>query len=267
MGPNAPKLGESCEIRWQAPGVRLYASPRPHRRPHFTGILTSVVKTVLLTFALLSCSLTMLGCDDFDSPAELKHNQIIAVQSTPASVALGETAELSLLLFDEEGAPISAPLATWSVEQPGAEPMGEISIAGDVVSYTAPATLIEAPAIVSIKLEVEVGDETLYATKFLPVGGPTLSNPVVTAITVNGEPQTSEVVLVAGSEVTLGIETEGALGSAPTFAWYARPGTIDEYRSAETTMVVPEAPGEGWLVVVVRDLPGIAFFSIPTRVE
>ena len=75
------------------------------------------------------------------------------------------------------------------------------------------------------------------------------------------------MVLAQGETVDLDVQLASDASDDATYAWYARPGTIDEYRSAPTTMLTPDEAGDGWLIVVIRDGGGIGYQSVPIRVE
>ncbi|MCP4445208.1 MAG: hypothetical protein GY811_07690 [Myxococcales bacterium] len=225
------------------------------------------MKSVILATTLLPCALAFVACDDFASPAELSRPQILAIQSEPASVSLGGSTELSLLLADENG-PVDGPEVTWSIQSDfGLTALGEIVVQDGVASYVAPETLSEAPALVSLEARLVQGGETLIGLKGILVGGPTLVNPEISAVTLDGTAVGDELLLPAGAEATIAVEMASPLSADATFAWYARPGTIDAYRSSPTTILAPEESGEGWLFVVVRDRGGITYESIRTRVQ
>ena len=225
------------------------------------------MKPVLLAATLLSPALALAGCDDFDSPAELSRPQILAIQSEPASVALGGSAELTVLVADGDG-PIENPEITWSLQSDfGLAPVGQVVVEGGRATYIAPIQTTEVPTAVSLEARLEEGGETLIGVKALLIGGPAIANPVITAITKEGTSVGDELVLAAGSETELAVAVESSLSPDATFAWYARPGTINEYRSSPTRILAGDELGEGWIFVVVRDRGGIAYHSVPTRVQ
>lgn len=225
------------------------------------------MKPAALATTLLPCALALFGCDDFASPAELSRPQILAIQTEPASVPLGGSAELRVFVADEDG-PVQAPQVTWSIQSDfGLNAVGSIAVRDGVATYTAPTEVPETPTAVSLEARLEEDGVTLVGVKALVVGGPSLVNPVIETITANGVGVADELVLEAGSETQLAVTMESQLSSDATFAWYARPGTIDEYRSSPTTIVTEGEVSEGWLFVVVRDRGGIAYKAVPTRVQ
>ncbi len=206
------------------------------------------------------------ACDDFASPAELSRPQILAIQSVPASVDLSESAELSVFLAGPDG-PIENTNIEWSIESDfGLVALGDVVVSDGKATYTAPLTAPKLPTLVSLEARIQQEGKTLIGIKAILIGGPTLSNPTITAITQNDTP-TSELVLTAGSTTTLGLQMDATLSEDATYAWYANPGIIDEYRSSPTTIVAPDEPGMGWIYVVVRDRGGVAYHAIPTQVQ
>ncbi len=220
-----------------------------------------------MRYLLLASLLALLGCTDFATPAELESTQVLAIQSDPASLTLGSSATLSILVADQDG-PVVAPDVTWSVqEQSGLPALGTVVDDGTTVTYTAPNMVVELPALVTVEARVQDGDDTLVAIKAMLIGGPSLVNPDIVSITKDGDPVAETLVLAPGQETSLAVELANDASEDVTYAWYARPGTIDEYRSTPTMLVAPDEVGEGWLFVVVRDGGGTSYRSLPIRVE
>ncbi len=215
---------------------------------------------------MLTVVVALGACDDFASPAELSRPQIIAIQSVPASVDLSESAELSVFLAGPDG-PIENTDIDWSIESDfGLAALGDIVVSDGKATYTAPDAAPELPTLVSLEARVEQDGKTLIGVKALLIGGPTLVNPTITAITQNGIP-TEQLMLATGSTTTLGLQMDTALGPDATYAWYANPGMIDKYRSSPTSIVAPDEPGAGWIYVVIRDRGGVAYHAIPAQVQ
>ena len=210
----------------------------------------------------------LVGCDDFATPAEVSRPQILGIQSEPASLEQGESARLSILVAAPSG-PVEDPQVVWSlVPQSDLSDQGSLVDDGSSVRYQAPSTLPSLPAIVTVAVRVEHEGTVLEGLKAMLIGGPPLVNPAISAITVDGQIADDTIVLQQGAESSLAVETEAPLGSNATYAWYARPGSIEEYRSTPTTIVAPdEIEEDGWLYVVVRDNGGIGFVATPMRVE
>jgi hypothetical protein len=209
----------------------------------------------------------LASCTDFATPAELETTQILAIQSVPASLTPGASATLEIFAADQNG-PLADPDVTWSVQpQVGLPALGTLIDDGSTVQYTAPESVPELPTLVTVEARLTAADASLVAVKAMLIGGPTLTNPDILGIAVNGLRATESVTLAAGEEITVAVELAEAPSDDVTYAWYARPGTIDEYRSSPTPLVAPEETGEGWLIVVVRDGGGTSYFSVPTRVQ
>ncbi len=220
-----------------------------------------------MRFLLFAFALALPCCTDFATPAELESRQILAITSEPASLSPGSSATLAILVADQDG-PVLDPDVTWSVqEQPGLPALGSIVDDGSTVTYTAPDTVPELPTLLTVEARVADGENTLVAIKGMLIGGPLLANPEIVAITVDGNQAADAITLVPGQEVSIGVALAAEASADATYAWYARPGKIDEYRSTPTTLLAPNQADEGWLYVVVRDLGGIAFHSIPIRVQ
>lgn len=225
------------------------------------------MKSALLAVAVLACALSVVACDDFASPAELSRPQILAIQSEPASVGPGQSTDLTVLVANSDG-PILAPAVSWSIQSNlGPDSQGEIVVRDGTATYIAPVNVPQLPAIISLEAQIQQDGETLIGVKGILIGGPTLVNPTITAITLDDAVPETELVLQAGRESTLAVQLESPPSPDATYAWYASTGVIDAYRSSPTTILAPDEPDDGWIVVVVRDGGGIGFHTIPTRVE
>jgi hypothetical protein len=220
-----------------------------------------------MKYLLFAALVALPCCADFATPAELETTQILAIQSNPASLTLGSSATLTIFVADENG-PVADPDVAWSLpSQAGVPDLGTIEDDGTTVTYTAPAALPELPFLVTVEARLADGENTLVALKAMLIGGPALTNPEIAAIRVDGETAAEPLTLQVGAESSLAVELATPPSEDATYAWYARPGTIDEYRSSPTVYLAPDEPGEGWLIVVVRDRGGIAYQSIAIRVE
>lgn len=221
---------------------------------------------------VVGCFLVLSGCDDFPTPAELSHPQILAIRAEPPAVSPGQSTTLSLLVADQSG--VVMPDSAWELTEstPGQPLLGEVVAAEDNTAiYTAPDMVSREPTIASVMVRVSTPERVLSAIKAIPIGeGLGLSNPEVTALRIDGSELTddSALVLSPGQEVALEIESEPAATSQTTFAWYSTGGTIERYQSNPTAMLVRDEPGEGWLIVVVRNgLGGVGWKVIRLSVE
>lgn len=220
-----------------------------------------------MKYLLLTGLAALAACTDFATPAELESTQILAIQSEPASVTLGASANLEIFVADQEG-PIADPDVRWSLQpQVGLPALGTLVDDGTTVRYTAPDTVPEIPTLVTVQASLDTPEGTLLAVKAMLIGGPTLVNPQIQAITVDGVEASDTVTLRAGQESIIAVQLMSEPSEDATYAWYARPGTIEEYRSSPTTLQAPDEASDGWLIVVVRDGGGIAYHSVPIRVE
>ncbi len=220
-----------------------------------------------MKYLLLALFAALPSCTDFATPAELETTQILAIQSEPASLAPGASATLEIFVADQDG-PIANPDVTWSLQpQVGLPALGSLVDDGNTVQYTAPEMLPQLPTLVTVEARLDTADATLVALKGMLIGGPALINPEVLGIAIDGVLSSDSVALTAGQESTIAVELAEAPSDDVTYAWYARPGTIDEYRSSPSLIIAPEEVGEGWLIVVVRDGGGTSYFAVSIRVE
>ena len=143
-----------------------------------------------MRYLLLAALVLLPSCSDFATPAELESTQILAIQSSPASLTLGASASLSLYAANPDG-PIENPDVTWLLqEQEGFPALGTLVDDGDSVVYTAPSQVPELPTLVTVEARLPDGDKTLVALKGMLIGGPTLVNPEILSIQVNGSAAT-----------------------------------------------------------------------------
>lgn len=221
-----------------------------------------------MKFLFLVALAALSACDTFASPASLDNAQILAVQSEPASLRLGESASLRLFAADSEG-PLENPAVEWAlVEQPGLTLVGTLSAGDDSEArYQAPEQVPSLPTAVAVQATIDHEEGPLVALKFLLIGGPALENPSITELTLNGEAVEGPVLLKAGEEVELDVKIDPPASDEITYAWYAHPGEIDAYRSTPTTMVAATEAAAGWLYVVVRDHGGVAYRAVEVQVE
>ena len=183
--------------------------------------------------------LAALGCEDFETPAELEHEQIIAVQADPPAVMAGGAANLRVLVAGPDG--IIEP------DEVGYQsPTGTIDQLG---VYHAPVNSV-AGERAEITIDVLVGGRTLTAIKSIEIGAaepgrnPSLGETQGAGQSTDGSTMQVEV----GTE--LQVETE-----LDDVAWYSNVVGIDAYRS-NPTEVTSIRKDVGQIVAVVRDGQG-----------
>ena len=230
-----------------------------------------VLRLCLLTMVLA----TVAACDEFATPAELAHPQILAIRAEPPVITPGTTATLELLIADADGR-MSAPNVAWEVTSagPGAPLLGAVEGQPDGTAlYTAPTELAEEPALASVQATVDVGESApLIAIKGIGLLSADLGlvNPTVSAFLVDEVDRLAEqnIVVAPGQTVALEIATEPASGDMATYAWYSTGGAIERYQSNPTEMVASETPTSGWLFAVTRDgFGGVAWHAVQLDVQ
>jgi hypothetical protein len=216
----------------------------------------------------------LAACTDFATPAELAKTTILAVVSEPPITPPGAQSRLELVVVDGNGR-VAAPAATWSLVEtlPGVPPMGRVSVNEDgTATYTAPSTpppaTPENPPIDSVQIEVAATPRTITALKAAIVADVASANPALATMTVGGADARTMAVAPAGQTVPLAVTIDPPAGEDATYAWYTTRGEIEDYQSAEATLVAPEEAGTGWLFVVVRDgRGGVAWHGAPLAVQ
>lgn len=239
--------------------------------------------------ALLVCALAAatIGCTDFRSPADLKHPQVLGVRLEPPQLRPGERARLDGLLTDAEGiVTVAPPVAVALSADPGgrsAPPEAAMFIeradndfwmrAPDEATVAAVLAALGLPADAPLRLPVRatfvVGGEERRADKIvtvLPTMGPTAPtpNPVVADLLVAGFAVGSGAAVIdVGVTSPLEALTLPDHPAPLSYAWYAGLGDLEGFRQP-AARITAIAPGEGTLLVVVRDdRGGIAWKQAP----
>lgn len=222
-----------------------------------------------LLFVLLAA-----GCGEFPTPAELTKPTILAVIADPPLIDEGESTALRVVVAGPDG-PMTPDAMRYELVEtlPGVPPFGQLEDHGDgTATYTAPDPLPElpddAPPLDSVKLTVEVGEESFESVKAVLVTDVPGENPEITEMIV-GEVDAEDGQHVAANVVyPLEVSIEPEPGENTTYAWYSTVGGIEQYQSNPAELVAAEEPGDGWLFVVVRDgLGGVAWRGVQLTVE
>jgi len=217
--------------------------------------------------ALTALVLPSAACEEFATPADLDRPQVLGLRTTPASIDPGQSAAVELLVVDEGGDAIALPDVEWTLAPgPGGKPSpGTLDVAAGSVTYTAPE-ILDTPSAALLQVVVKIRDAQLVATKAVVIGGPTLANPDVDALLIDGEEAGDIVTLEAGQAIEVGARVSPAPTDDVQFSWYAFPAEIEHYRSAPTELVAGDADS-GNLWVVVRDRGGIAWRRAALEVQ
>jgi hypothetical protein len=202
------------------------------------------MRATIAIFILLS------GCTDFDLPSALTREQVVAVRSTPASLAPGERARLDALVAGPDGVVEDAELA-WSLTEPtdGAS----IEVDGDGTWLAVADEVAPGPVGITLAVTAPSGAETT-ALKQVEVGE-ARDNPGPMGLMADGQSiADGELRVPVQAAIPLSAAVEGA--DQLQLSWYATVGEIELYRRNPTELVAPEGPDEGWLIAVVRDGEG-----------
>ena len=249
----------------------------PHRStpcPSRYWLLTGVVAGLLAP-----------GCQEVDSPAELDHAQVLAVQANPAQIPAGGSAELDVLVAGPDGDIEILPGGLqWTVSAPGFvsgpgevvfaarpdDPDGSDGSAGQAWQYRAPESLAGEPVMVTLSVDIELpeGQEipTLAAEKIIMLGVDSVPSPRVIGLAMNGAPIDERMALLPGDRAELSLEVESATSGGLT-TWHATCGTLEQYRESVALYEAPAEPCTGVLYAIHRDeLGGVVWHSVPVVV-
>lgn len=212
-----------------------------------------------------------MGCNDFATPAELDRAQIIVMVSEPPAVAEGASSELSIVIADNDGEVTDAEV-DWQVTPAveGRPALGTVDVTGDTVMYNAPASLPEVPDLAMVQATVTAGERRVVGLKGVVIGPLAFANPTITEVRAAGVDvmDAGVVELAPGETVELSVIVDPPADDMTTYAWYSTLGEIDMYHSSPTELVAPDAPGDGWLFVVVRNAnAGAAWHKLQLQVR
>jgi hypothetical protein len=200
--------------------------------------------------ATIAILILVSGCTDFDLPSALTREQIVAVRSTPASLAPGGRARLDALIAGPDGVVEDAEL-TWSITEPSDGASIEVDDEGTWLQVA--DDIAPGPVGITLAVTAPSGTETT-ALKQVDVGEPR-DNPGPMGLMADGQSIADDELRVpVQAAIPLSAQVEGA--DDAQFSWYATVGEIELYRRNPTELVAPEAPEQGWLITVVRDGEG-----------
>lgn len=233
-----------------------------------------------IAITLTALAAAASACDDNGAPSELDRARVLAVQISPPHLAPEETAPVRVLVGNSDGtvseeapaaievvgAPPGSPASGmvgrsadgWAIACPGAEVLAELRAEMELGA--------DDPIPIALALAIEVEGERLTATKVVYLGSQG-ANPEVAGIAFEGGSEDGDVLVAqVGDEIA--IAAEGAAGDTElSYAWFTALGDIDLYLSEEATLTTEE-PGEGPLVLVVRDEQGgVTWTSREVRIE
>jgi hypothetical protein len=208
------------------------------------------------------------GCANSTDPEwQLRHDRIIAIRTTPATVAAGGTAMIDAFVTDVGG--------TVSVEPPIAASTGPStppSLGDAVVPDGAGGWLVAAPkasVLDAVRMEIgldpaapiplqivttfAVGGQMLEGTKTVELGAEH-DNPSLGPVTIDGVPPAAPIVVPFDTDVALAIDVDSSF----QVNWLTSCGSFNNSDNEHAAMlhVHPTDARTGELVVVVRDTEG-----------
>ena len=212
-------------------------------------------------FFLASLFSGVTGCETLPLASELTRPTILAVQTDPPTIDVGERAELEVLIAGPDGDIDDAALQ-WDVV-PAFE---ELPVLGTIERdeagtpvYVAP-TAVGEPTGTAIEVVADTGDDRpLEAIKIIGVGFPfTVPNPTITNLSVNGRAiaEGEEIRLAPGAAISVDAVASPAPTDESDIAWFTTLGRIDLYRRTPSEYIAPSRPGRGMLYIVYRDADG-----------
>ena len=224
------------------------------------------MRKTLITLTALAAAAA--ACDNNGAPSELDRPRVLAVQIAPPHLGPQESAAVAVLVGHSDGT--VSEVAPGSIEVVGAPPgspaSGMVGRGADGWAIACPESAAldqlraemqlgpDDPIPVALALEIAVEGELLPASKYVYLGSQG-NNPELAGISVAGG-NDQEGVLVAQVGEEIAIAADGAAGESElSYAWFTSVGDIDLYLSEEATLTAGE-PGDGQLVLVVRDERG-----------
>jgi hypothetical protein len=216
------------------------------------------------------------GCGSFRDPGDLHYSRTLAVRADPPSIAQGQRARIDLLVTGNDGTPalrapdqvVPAPgmagrpaappeaaqlvvqeNGAWYVNSPSAEVLAHLRQA---LGLPADST---APIAFTLSVSATIDGQLRPAEKVVWLGS-AASNPIITAMTIDGRPMQEEspVSITAAGEHTLSGMAQGA--GTLSYSWYTGFGELEKYREPVATLK-KALPGEaGAVVLIVRDDKG-----------
>jgi hypothetical protein len=200
--------------------------------------------------------LALVACDrNFDARWQLAHDRIIAVRTTPATLAAGDTAVVDAYVTSAAGGPSTASPALLASEQLVID--GSNITAPDdaqlAMLRTAANLAADAPVPLELTTTFVIDNATFVATKTVIVGTHA-DNPTIGAVTLDGVAPTSPIMVPYDTDVVLLADED------PTILvnWFTSCGSLNDDDNEHTAKlhVNPDDPLTGQFAIVIRDLVG-----------
>jgi hypothetical protein len=198
----------------------------------------------------------LVACDrDFDARWQLAHDRIIAVRTTPATLAAGDTAVVDAYVTSVAAGPsVASPtlLASdqlaidgTSITAPDEAQLAALRTAGNLAA--------NAPVPVELTTTFVIDDATFVATKTVILGSHA-DNPTIGAVTLDGVAATDPIMVPYDTDVLLLADED------PTILvnWFTSCGELNDDDNEHTAKlhVKPGDPLSGQFAIVIRDLVG-----------
>jgi hypothetical protein len=231
--------------------------------------------------ALALLAAVSAACDDTDPQWELDNDRIIAVRASAPQLAPGDRATLDVLVTAEGRGPFVMPPAGALVvpadpKSPNAQPVelpasltNALRLENGQWTVVAPsAAELDAargqlgiaagePVELLVGVRVDPGGGPLDAVKSVRLGGPTVSNPALGAVTINGVPAQDGLVLPKDTDVILSVEA----GADDEVYWLSSIGDLSDEEDPVAELNHDTENSEdhltvGHIAVVVRSKSG-----------
>jgi hypothetical protein len=217
--------------------------------------------------AALAAAAALAACTgDLDPAWQLDHNRIIAVRTTPPSIAAGETSTIDALLGTKG--------AKTSVASPELAMVVSPTSLSDTLAMTSGSWVVTAPdearlamartelglaagAPVPLEIGVSYANQTLVATKIIDLGDHE-DNPQLVGIMINGQPPpdpgTPEITISKLVDTPLSIDASDVDFDV---TWLTSCGTMHDFDLPMAHIhVEADDPTVGELAVVLRNAAG-----------
>jgi hypothetical protein len=198
----------------------------------------------------------LVACDrNFDARWQLTHDRIIAIRTTPATLAAGDTAVVDAYVTSVAAGPSTASPATLasehlvidgtSITAPDDAQLAMLRAAGNLAA--------DAPVPLELTTTFVIDDATFVGTKTVIVGS-RADNPTIGAVTLDGVAPTSPILVPYDTDVVLLADED------PTILvnWFTSCGSLNDDDNEHTAKlhVNPDDPLSGQFAIVIRDLVG-----------
>lgn len=246
-----------------------------------------VFSRALLCGAVVMLAALATGCDDTDPPWELDNDRIIAVRASSPQLAAGDRATLDVLVTaagrgpfvmppdlaiavpvdpnsNQVDQPDSLPEALqnavrfengqWTVVAPSAAELDQVRAERGI------AAGMPVPLIVGVRVDPSQGDGgvSLDAIKTVLLGAPTLGNPTLGAVVINGAPAADGIVLPMDTEIVMSVELANA--EEEEAYWLSSIGALKDFDDPRAELEHEKGTEdhltEGHIAVVVRTKAG-----------